>query len=277
MNWRNQARAALREPLVHFLLAGALVFALLSGRAPDAGERRIVVDEATVSGLVQRWALTYRRPPSQEEIDGLIREYVKDQVYYREALRLGLDRDDEVVIRRMRQKLVSTASAEAETRDPTEAELQAWFNKDPARYSPEPRFSFRQVYLGADTAETRRAAAAALSAIRAGAAPESVARPAPIADRFGDVPASEVTTLFGDGFVPELRRQQAGVWSGPVASGLGLHLVRPEAIDQPKAPHLADVRTQVENDWRSAAMAKAEADGYRALLDGYDVVIERPE
>ena len=95
--WRNRVAALLREPLVHFLIAGALLFVVLAGRAPDVGERRIVVDEAVVTGLVNRYVQAFRRPPSDEELDGLIRDYVRGEVYYREALRLGLDQDDEVV------------------------------------------------------------------------------------------------------------------------------------------------------------------------------------
>jgi hypothetical protein len=277
MTWRSQARAVLREPLVHFLLAGALVFVLLSGRAPDAGERRIVVDEATVGGLVQRWTMTYRRPPSQDEIDGLIREYVKDQVYYREGKRLGLDQNDEVVIRRMRQKLASTASAEAEISDPSGADLQAWMDRDPGRYAPEPRLTFRQVLIGPAGSESRRKTKAALVGISRGVDAETLGITAPIPAAYDDLTASEVTELFGDSFVPQVRRLKPGMWSGPIESGVGLHLVRLDKLVLPPAPRLADIRQQVENDWRAAAIAKAEAEGYRKLLEGYDVVIQRPE
>ena len=88
--WRNRAAALLREPLVHFLAAGALIFVVLSGRPPDAGERRILVNEAVVTGLVNGYVQAFRRPPNDEELDGLIRDYVRGEVYYREALRLGL-------------------------------------------------------------------------------------------------------------------------------------------------------------------------------------------
>lgn len=277
MNWNFQVRALLREPLVHFLLAGTLVFMLLSGRPPDAGERRIVVDEALVGGLVQRWTMTYRRPPSQDEIDGLIREYVKDQVYYREGKRLGLDQNDEVVIRRMRQKLASTGSAEAEISDPSDADLQAWIDRDPTRYAPEPRFSFRQVLIGPDTEAGRRQARAALVSIGGGKDPGAIGVTAPIPARYDELPASEASNLFGDSFVPQLRKLKPGAWSGPVESGFGLHVVLLEKMVQPAAPRLADIRRQVENDWRAAAIAKAEDEGYRKLLDGYDVVIERPQ
>lgn len=273
MNWRARATILLREPLVHFLLAGALVFGLLAGRMPDAGERRIVVNEALVARLADRWTSTYRRPPTQDEIDGLIRDYVRDQIYYREALRLGLDRDDEVVVRRMRAKMQSLASAEAESRAPGDAELQALLDKDPARYAPEPRYSLRQIYLGADTLELRKSAAATLAR---GDAVEALARPAPLPSEFTYVPASEFAGQFGDEFAAALPALPIGQWRGPVASGLGLHLVKLTARVAPVAPRLADVRQRIENDWRAAALRAAEEQGYRRMLEGYDVSIEKP-
>ncbi|MBS0474555.1 MAG: peptidyl-prolyl cis-trans isomerase, partial [Proteobacteria bacterium] len=136
MTWRDRAAHVLREPLVHFLLAGAVVYALLAGRAPDLGERRIVVNEAVVAQLLTRWSENYRRPPTPTELDGMISDYVRDQAYYREALRLGLDKDDEVVMRRMRNKMIALATSEAEAATPSDAQLQTMLDKDPARYSP---------------------------------------------------------------------------------------------------------------------------------------------
>jgi peptidyl-prolyl cis-trans isomerase C len=267
-------RRWLREPLVHFLIAGALVFWLLSGRAPDLGERRIVVDERVVSGLVQRFYDSFRRLPGQDEIDGMIRDYVADQVYYREALRLGLDQGDEVVVRRMRRKMESLAVAEAEAANPDDAELQALLDKDPTRYALDPRTSFEQVYLGAYTPEARKAADAKLAQLRGGATVAAV--PAPLPARLDQAGASEIAATFGDEFGLTLRNLPLGQWSGPVASGLGLHLVRVSARSAPEKPSVASVRQRLENDWRTAAIAKAQGQAYAGIAKGYDVVIEKP-
>ncbi|HVR91813.1 MAG TPA: peptidylprolyl isomerase [Novosphingobium sp.] len=266
----------LREPLVHFMIAGALVFVALSGRPADPGERRIVVSETLVTRLATGWTETYRRPPSADELDGLIRDYVKSEVYYREALRLGLDRDDEVVKRRMRSKLESVGTADAEAREPSDAELQALLDRDPARYTTDPRYDFQQIYLGADTAASRVAAGHVLARLRSGAAPTAVGQPIALPGSLRDNSASDVAELFGDEFAAGLRGVPVGQWNGPVASGLGLHLVKVERVAAPAAPKLAAVRQRVENDWRSATIRKADDEGYRKLLDGYDVVIEQP-
>ena len=277
MTWRTRASHWLREPLLHFMVAGVLVFAVLSGRPTDPGERRIVVSERLVAQLATRWTETYRRPPSPEELDGMIGDYVKSEVYYREALRLGLDRDDEVVKRRMRSKLESVATAEEEVAKPTDSELQMLLDHDLARYATDPRYAFRQVYLGGDTAAVREAVGPALARLRQGADPAAVGRPAALPPRFNSIPASDIAEQFGDEFAAALRTIPSKQWTGPVASGLGLHLVDVTRIAVPTAPRLADVRQRVENDWRAAKIREADDKGYRALLNGYDVVIEQSE
>lgn len=275
MKMRDIGRRWLKEPLVHFLIAGAAVFWLLSGRAPDLGERRIVVDEAVVSGLAQRFVETFRRPPSPDEIDGMINDYVRDQVYYREALTLGLDRNDDVVIKRLRRKMEALAIAEAETRAPEDNDLKTLLDRNPAHYAVDPRFSFDQVYLGSDTPESRLEANAKLAALRKGAAVAGVA--APIPGRIEEASASDIAARFGDDFAGSLREMPDGVWSGPVGSGLGLHLVRIAQRRAPDKPSLESVRQRLENDWRASTIRKAQEDAYAQILKGYDVVIARPK
>ena len=275
MDLKAAGRSLLREPLVHFLLAGAAVFWLLSGRAPDLGERRIVVDKVVAGALVERFYGSFHHLPTPDETDGMIRDYVADQVYYREALRLGLDQGDEVVVRRMRRKLESLAVADAETAEPSDATLQELIDRDPARYSDDPRTSFEQVYLGADTAENRASANALLAVLRGGKAVSSV--PAPLPANLDSAGASDISGLFGDEFTLALRDLPKGQWQGPIASGLGLHLVRVSTRAAPSKPSLATVRQRVTNDWRAAAIAKARAEAYRKMLGGYDVKIELPK
>ena len=275
MKWKAAARRWLKEPLVHFLIAGALVFALMSGRAPDLGERRIVVNEQVVGALVGRFYDSFRRMPTKHETDGLIADWVRDQVYYREALALGLDQYDEVVVRRMRRKMESMAVADAETKTPPDAELQALIDKDPARYAEDPRTSFEQLYLGADSPDTRRTAEQQLPSLRQGKAVPVL--PIPIPGKFTDASSADISGQFGDEFTLALRDVPQGPWSGPVASGLGLHLVKVTKRNAAQPPLLSKVRQRVENDWRAAASAKAQSDAYSRILKGYDVVIELPK
>jgi peptidyl-prolyl cis-trans isomerase C len=274
-----KARAAqwLREPLVHFLLIGALVYAALAGRPTDPGERRIVVDQEVVSRMVERFSLSFRRVPTEGEIDGLIRDYVQDEVYYREALRLGLDRNDDIVRKRLRNKMIAAATAQAEAAEPSDAQLQALLDKNPARYASTVSFDFEQAYLGDDTPTVRAAAPATLAKLRSGSSPADLTRPLPLPLTFTGASSSDIAAQFGEDFAASLRQQRDGEWTGPLVSGLGLHLVRIARRSIPVPPKLADVRQRLENDWRAAAIGAAVEKDYRALLQGYDVVIELPQ
>ena len=274
--WRTRAAALLREPLVHFLVLGALVFVAMAGRAPDLGERRIIVDEPVVAGLVNHHVRAFRRPPTAEELDGLIRDHVRGEVYYREALRLGLDTDDEVVKKRLRNKMLAVAGAEAEAAQPSDAELQALLDADPARYAAPPRYRLEQIYLGPDAPALRAAAAAEIGRIPKGARPGIMTQPLPLPGRFDDASQTDLAEQLGDDFATALARLPVGTWMGPVVSGFGLHLVRIDQRVQPPPPRLADVRQRLENDWRSSAIRKAQDAHLQQLLDSYDMEIRRP-
>lgn len=273
---KNWAAAALREPLVHFLIAGTVLFVALSGRAPDVGERRIVVDEAVVTGLVNHHVRAFRRPPTPQELDDLISDHVRGEVYYREALRLGLDADDEVVKKRLRNKMLAIAGADAEAARPSDAALQALLDKDPARYAAPPRYSLEHIYLGDNTPAVRAATAASLQGLKPGARPAVTPAPLPLAARFDTASQTDLAAQLGDEFAAALAALPVGKWSGPVVSGFGLHLVRIEQRLPSQPPRLAEVRQRLENDWHSAAVRKAQDAHLQALLDGYDVTIKRP-
>jgi peptidyl-prolyl cis-trans isomerase C len=270
------AAAALREPLLHFLFAGAALFVALSGRAPDVGERRIVVDETVVTGLVNHHVRAFRRPPTPQELDDLIADHVRSEVYYREALRLGLDGDDDVIKKRLRNKMLAIAGANAEAAQASDAQLQALLDQDPARYAASPRYTLEQLYLGDDTSAVRAVAAAALKGLAPGARPAIATVPLPLPARFDSTSQTELAAQLGDDFAGALATLPVGVWNGPVVSGFGLHLVRIGQRQPAPPPRLADVRQRLENDWRSAAVRAAQEAQFKALLQGYDVSIKRP-
>jgi peptidyl-prolyl cis-trans isomerase C len=278
---RETLNRLLREPLVHFLVAGALVFAFnaLRGEAVDVGSRRITLNQDQVERLAAFWVQTWRRPPTEAELDGMIRDYIKEEIYYREALRLGLDRDDAVIRRRLRGKMEFLITAETENATPTEAELQAWLDAHPERYGADPLFSFDQVYVAAPSgpdAATRRAREI-LARLDNGGDASSLGDPILLPHAMTAAPKAEIASQFGDGFANALAQAPRGAWSGPIASEYGMHLVRLRAVAAEAAPVLAEVRQAVENDWRAETRARREAEAYQALLDGYDVTIERPQ
>jgi hypothetical protein len=271
----ERVRTAMHEPLVHFLIAGLAIFMLSAwqGNAVDPAGRTIVITEEHVSRLSASWQQTWRRPPDPREIDALIRDYIKEEIYYREALRLGLDADDSVIRRRLRSKMEYLAAAQVESARPDSATLQAWLQKHPARFAQDACYSFDQIYLGADDADT---ASNVLKAVSTGADWSKQGLPVALPKSMENAAQSEVARQFGIDFAEALAKAPRGTWTGPVASGFGTHLVRIRQVELPAAAELRDVRQAVENDWRAATYKQREAKAYQALLDGYTIRIMTP-
>jgi peptidyl-prolyl cis-trans isomerase C len=272
VTWQERVRVALREPLVHFLLAGLAVFLFFQFRveAVDPGSRRIVVDVATAEQLAARFEQTMQRTPSGKEMEGIIRDHIREEIYYREALRLGLDDEDEVIRRRLRSKMEYLARAEAEAAVPNEETLQSWLNRNAARYATDALYSFDQIYLG------DRSAGQVLGAMQKGIDWHDLGQAISLPKSMEKATTADISRTFGDGFAAALVGQKQNSWVGPIASGFGQHLVLIRALSVPKPPKLADIRQRVENDWRAQTAATREAKAYQALLDGYDIQIQKP-
>lgn len=263
-------KAILREPLIHFLIAGSALF-VVSGfyDSGDSGERSITINEGQVGRLAYQWQQTWRRPPSGEELDGLIRDYIKEEIYFREAMRLGLDADDPIIRRRLRNKMEFLATSVAENSPPTDAELKHYYTANKARYAADTAFSFDQRYYGDDESFAQHA----IAGLNAGKLPTVKTINLPAA--MEKAPATNIARAFGEPFVASLRTLPAGLWAGPVKSGFGWHAVRIRATDASKVAPLKDIIQQVSNDWRAETRFARETAAFQTLLDGYDIHIKK--
>jgi hypothetical protein len=270
MNWRVWAK----EPLVHFLIGGLLVFAFFAwrGEEVDPESRSITISVNTAEQLAARFEQTMQRAPTPAEMDGIIRDHIREEVYYREAIRLGLDADDAVIRRRLRSKMEYLARAEAEAAVLDDATLQAWLDRNVARYAPETLYSFDQIFLGDQATQEELI----VERLRAGDDWQSLSRPISLPPSLDRASRSEIERQFGTKFIEGLAKAKNGQWSEATESGFGYHLVRLRTVETGKQPRLSDVRQRVENDWRAATAADREAKAYQALLDGYDIKIEKP-
>ena len=268
---RDWVKQALREPLVHFLGAGSALF-LLMGQfgADDSLDRSITIDETQVARLASVWAQTWNAPPSPQELDNLIRDYIKEEIYFREAIRLGLDADDPVIRRRLRAKMEFLATAQTQNMEPTDTALQSFYAANKIRYAEKPAFSFDQQFLGED----EDSAKASVMALNAGKPVQ--AQPLSVSASMDNASSESISREFGDTFAGSLRNLPQGRWSGPVQSGFGWHAVRVRKVIASGTPPLSDIRQRVSNDWRAETQAKREAAAYQALLDGYDIRIAKP-
>lgn len=262
-----------REPLVHFLIAGMLIYALLAwrGEEADPASRSIMVDREQQAQLALVFERTMGRAPTDAELDAQIERFVREEVLYREALRLGLDREDAVVRRRMAQKMDMLAGARIEAATPDEATLREWYNTHRERFASEAAYSFDQLWF-----DSERAARAAQATIAAGAEAEGLGQPISLPLSVKAMPNAEVLSRFGIQFMQELGRLEAGQeWQGPIPSGLGWHLVRLELRDIGEAPPFEKVRQAVESDWRISTIDARKEAAYRLLRDAYSVKVER--
>ena len=277
-------KTLLREPLLHFFLLGALIFVLASalGGAGSTNDP-IVVGEEQVTLLAEGFRRTWQRPPTESELSGLVEDYVKEEVFYREAVAMGLDRDDTVIRRRLRQKLEFMSEDIAAQAQPTEQELQAFLSEDADRFRIEGPMSFVHVYFNFDRrGENARTDAAALLA-RLDADPElgndisALGDRLPLPASYESVTETEIARLFGQPFAERLRDVGPGAWTGPLESGYGLHLVFVSEKEDDRLPQLAEVRDEVVREWRVRQRERTDDAFYRELRDKYDVRVQLPE
>jgi parvulin-like peptidyl-prolyl isomerase len=273
----------LTEPLVHFLILGGLLFAffqLKGGGDEDAAGAapEIVVTKGKIQNLIEQYAKVWQRAPTRIELDGLIEEHVREEVMYREALALGLDRDDTIVRRRMRQKLEFLSEDIAALVEPTDEDLAAYLKANPDSFRSEPQFTFKQVYLNADKrGDSVAADAAALRAeLIAGADFSQKGDRLLVGQGFEAVAQFEVAKKFGAAFAQALLQAPIGEWTEPIGSGYGVHLVYLAERTEGIVPELAQVRAAVVRDWSNQQREKANAVFYAQLRDRYTITIEEP-
>jgi len=273
-----------KEPLVHFLVLGALLFAgyglLNRNGAPAPG--RVVVSQGQLASMRAAFTRTWQRPPSREEWEGLIRDRVREEVYCREALALGLDKDDIIIRRRLRQKMEFVTDDVVAQAEPDEAELAEFLARHPDRFRVEPRFTFWQVYLnpakhGENLARDTAQLLAQLNQAGGNAGFAALGDSFLLEHQFAAVPASEVAKQFGEDFAAKLAGIAPGQWQGPVESGYGVHLVFVSERTEGQLPALADVRDAVRREWDNARRLEANEKFYQELLKRYTVTIENPE
>jgi hypothetical protein len=274
----------LHEPLLHFLLIGAALFIAygLSSGPGRTSPTTIVVTAGQVEHLATNFAKTRQRPPTGPEREGLIDEWVRDEIATREAMALGLDEGDTVIRRRLRQKLEFSTDDEASRAEPTDAELNTHLQAHSESFRVEPTFTFSQVYLDpvkrGDDLDRDAARVLARLQQRDGTTDVSALGDSILLERTSQsAPNSEIAKQFGEAFAAKLGELPPGQWHGPIESGYGVHLVFVSERTAGGLPALADVREAVLRDWVNARRLEANEKYYRELLRRYTVTIEGPE
>lgn len=275
----SRIKQLLSEPLVHFLLIGAVLFLAFDfTRDKEEVDRNVILVEAgRVDQLAAQFQNAWMRAPTTEELNRLVEGYVRDEVFYREAVAMGLDQDDPQVRRRLRLKLEFLLEDLTAMVPPDDEALTAYLQQNPDQFRLEPRISFRQVYLNPDRVRDLDAEAAALLArLNAGEDPDTLGDRTLQERDFVLVTPSDITRTFGEEFAVEMARSVPGDWTGPLFSGLGWHLVQVTEFVEGRLAALPEVRSQVLREIEAQRKQEMKDVTYATLREGYVVVIEEP-
>jgi hypothetical protein len=238
-----------------------------------------VITEAKIGDLAGLFERTWRRPPTPAELDGLIEDHVKEEIFYREALALGLDRDDAVIRRQLRLKMQFVSEDFAPQTQPTEDELRAFLAEHADRFRSPSRISFTQVYLSPDRRgeDAWGDAERVLVALDAGESdPADAGDPFLLEQDYRELTAPDAERLFGGAFAAQVADLPVGRWAGPIESGYGLHLVLVHERAPARLPELDEVRDVVTREWHAARREEANRAFYEALRARYEVTFDRP-
>ena len=272
------------EPLLHFLLLGTLLFVgyglVKPHSRPALTPRRIDLTSGDVDQLTQTFERQWRRPPTPDELRGLVDDRIREEVLYREAIAMGLDQDDVVIRRRLAQKFQFLTEDLADAHVPTDAELERYLASHRERYAAPARLTFSQLYFGQARRGTRARddAARALASLRAGRTPPDDLRgdPSLLQAEFVDMTPDEIGRAMGQEFGEAVARVSGNTWQGPLPSSYGWHLVKVARRVEAAAPVLSAVRDAVRRDWEEDQRKLLNAELYRHLLARYEVVIHPP-
>lgn len=270
-------RSILSSPLLHFALLGAAIFGVYAAMndtpaAPPADAIVLTPDEA--AQIADRFTATWQRPPTDAELQGLVRSWALEEALVREALELGLDRGDGVIRQRLALKMGFIAESGAAALQPDDAELRGWLQANADRFRRPPQFAFDQLLLEPEATEADVAALAA--ELSAGADPATLGRASLLPPGLPLTPGPAIDRTFGGGFHERLADLPDGAWSGPVDSAFGRHLVRVTERLPGGMPALDEIRDAVETEWRAERAAEMRAAFNAALLERYTLDLPDP-
>jgi hypothetical protein len=268
--------------LLHFLVLGAALFSLFSivDKKDAEAPTKVIVSASRVATLADGFARTWRRPPTEQELQGLVEDYIRDEIFYREGRAAGLDRDDFVIRRRVRQKMEFLAEDMAAA-EPSDEQLAAFLASNLERFRTEDRLTFHQVFLSA----TRRGSALdgvakqiaeTLAQTSAPVDTATMGDPFLLGEEFRAMSQSDVVRTFGEGFAKQLSAVEPGRWQGPIPSSFGVHFVFVDERAKGSVPPLDTVREAVKREWLNTRRIEAEQKLYRTLRDRYQIVMEPP-
>lgn len=255
------------DPLIVFLILGAGLFALTS--AMDRDDSVITIEAGHIDRINAQWQAQMGRQPTDEELDNLLDELVREEIYYREAKRMGLEAGDTIIRRRLVQKLTFVTEDLADAEEPSAEALEDFFSQNAERYQIPERWSFRHRYFSSDRRDDAEADASA-----ALADPEQTGDAFMLQRSYAERSKADVANLFGRQFAQGLSELRPAGWTGPIRSAYGWHLVDVTGYREPRQPEFDEVRERVVADFKADRRRRANEDYFTELKARYQVVRE---
>ena len=282
----SRLKAVLREPLLHFLLLGVVLFAahsyLSRGRSGVESSGQITLTAEDLRQMEMYFESQWRRQPTADEFKGMLDDKVEEEILYREGLAMGLDRDDIIVKRRMAQKMRFLAEDVATAHEPTTGELRTWFVKNSQKFARPGRITFRHAYFSPDS-RGQHAHDDAVDALAKVAGEPEDSKAAPLhADRFmfqeyyRDRSSEQLAKELGPQFAQAIFALKPGAWRGPIESGYGWHLVFVESFTPIRVPAFEEVESDVKVAWLSDQKEDAWRKAYQKMRASYTVLLPGP-
>jgi parvulin-like peptidyl-prolyl isomerase len=276
----------LREPLLHFLVLGLLLFAIYGyinrGRGGVESSKQIAIYLDDLRTMEMFFESQWHRAPTQQEFQAMVEDKVREEVLYREGLAMALDKDDTIVKRRMAQKMQFIAEDVATAHEPTSAELKAWFDKNKAKFTLPSRYSFRHLYFSPDKRGKNAEGDAAKVLAKIAGQPEDSKLAASLADAFmfqdyyGDNAPTAIAKEFGSPFALAIEKVKPGSWQGPIESGYGWHLVFLDTVIPGRVPAFEEIEPDVKIAWLGEQKATAWQKAYADMRAKYVVLLPAP-
>lgn len=278
----NRITKILKEPLLHFILLGACIYAayaLFGTPEQDSLDRTININEERIDAFINQWQSRWNRPPTVKEMDGVITQYVNEEVLYRQAMAMGLNENDPITRRRVAQKLEFLTGDLSQMQQPAEGELEKYFEDHLDAYRGEDLFTFSQVFFDPDKREEKTLddAAKILKELQAAGKPDpeklETGDKFMLQNFFKSMDERQISRQLGTGFTESVMKLEAGKWHGPVLSGYGVHLIYIYEIEKAPAPEFEKVKDKVLAQWHEEKSIKFKADFLKNLKDRYEIVI----
>ena len=276
----------LREPLLHFLLLGVALFGVYGymhrGRGGFESSRQITLSLDELQQMDTYFVSQWHRQPTPAEFQAMVEDKVREEVLYREALAMGLDKDDTIVKRRMAQKMQFLAEDVAAAHEPSTAELKAWFEKNRNQFALPSRYSFRHLYFSPDKRGKNAQQDAAKALTKISGQPEDSAVAASLADQFmfqdyyGDQATGAIAKEFGPQFAVAIEKLKPGSWQGPIESGYGWHLVFVGTVIPGRIPAFEEMEPDVKTAWLGEQKRQAWQKAYQEMRAKYAVLLPAP-